>query len=1490
MRALAAQIHGPIYTTMKKLLLQNFSVALSLFGMLLLTNVSHAQIASEGFNNSSTLFTITGGTYYTGNSATGDRPASSPFAVEGTHSYGISNGTATLTSSNINTSGYTGIALSFRLACYSIASTGNGAEVGDTVTIAVSPDGGTTYYNTLVITGNNNAYWDYTTGTGLASTAYDGNTTAVIIGPNASGAQTTEGYSTVTVTNLPALASLRIKITMLNNANGERWLVDNFTVTGTVATAPEINLQGNTVSIASGDVTPDAADHTDFGSVLTSSGNLTRTFTIQNTGTANLTVGAITFSGAAASDYSLTTPPASSVAASGSTTFVVTLDPSVVGVRNATISIVNNDSNENPYTFALTGTGTADTATPDWANLQFPTSATIDEGGSVTVYAQVFEPGITDAAGQGGNLQAWIGYSSANTDPSTGGWTWLPATYFGDVGNNDEYSRLLGPGLTPGTYYYSSRFQIGTGPYAYGGTSGLWNNNSAVLTVNSNLVDFANIQSPAFATITQGASQTVYAQVYEPGVTEAAGQGAGITAWIGTSATNSNPNTASWTWTPATFNVQAINNDEYQAAIGSALAPGTYYYASRFQKTGSTEYRYGGTGGNWNTDSGVLTVLAPQEINVQGNNVTIADADATPSATDHTDFGTVALGGNIVRTFTIQNTGGVNLVLDNPAVVLDQTDSFAIISQPASPVAPGGSTTFQIRYTPTTTAADSNTVFIGSNDSDEGVYSFDITGSATINTPVATTATSVTTTSFIANWNAVPGATGYRLDVATNSAFSIPGTGLTQGFDGTTFPPTGWLTTGWTRSTTAADIHSGAGAAVANSTAGTLTMSAVSNPSALSFYLGRSTNVNPKTLTIEVSTTSQTSGFTPVATFDHNNVPQATYNQYNVDLSAYSSSPTVYIRFVKTSETTAPWRLDDIVVTAGASYYVSPYQELNVNNVTSYIVNANLTAGTTYYYRVRAVSGATSANSNPITVTTDPTSVTWNGTAWSNVSGPDEDIDAIIAGAYDTADNGEFIAKTLTINSGSMTISSGTDVTIRGTVNNNLTAAEFVIENNANLIQTLDLDNDGQATVHRDSNPLMRLDYTLWSSPVSGQNLLAFSPATIASRFYIYNPATDLYNSIAPSTNNFAEGTGYLIRMPDNHPATPTVWNGVFAGTLHNGNVNIPVTSGTFNAVGNPYPSTIDADVFIDANDLTEALYFWRKTNAANTTAYATYTLAGGAGTDPGPGDPLGLVPNGVIQVGQGFIAKATSANIGFTNAMRIGDNANQFFRSPDIERNRIWLNLTNDLGVYSQTMVAYMTGATQGIDSKIDGLYFNDSQTALTSILAGNEYAVQGRALPFDMTDVVPLGFKVETAGNYTISIDHTDGLFADGSQEIFLKDNQNGLTHDLREGNYTFASEAGVFNQRFEIVYQPLLSTSNPVATANLIVAYKQGQDIVINSGNQQMASVKIYDLRGRLLAEQNNVNSKEVRMFAGSSNQMLVVKITTQNGSEISKKVIN
>ena len=134
-----------------------------------------------------------------------------------------------------------------------------------------------------------------------------------------------------------------------------------------VTCPPEIDVLGNGVSIASGDSTPDSADHIAFGNVMVDS-NLQRTFTIQNSGNADLTDVLVTVDGSAcaaganacaipAGDFTLVSAPDATIDAGDSSSFTIEFAPTAAGPVDAVVTIASNDSNENPYTFVVGGAG-----------------------------------------------------------------------------------------------------------------------------------------------------------------------------------------------------------------------------------------------------------------------------------------------------------------------------------------------------------------------------------------------------------------------------------------------------------------------------------------------------------------------------------------------------------------------------------------------------------------------------------------------------------------------------------------------------------------------------------------------------------------------------------------------------------------------------------------------------------------------------------------------------------------------------------------------------------------------------------------------------------------------------------------------------------------------------------------------------------------------------------------------------------------------------
>ena len=635
-------------------------------------------------------------------------------------------------------------------------------------------------------------------------------------------------------------------------------------------------------------------------------------------------------------------------------------------------------------------------------------------------------------------------------------------------------------------------------------------------------------------------------------------------------------------------------------------------------------------------------------------------------------------------------------------------------------------------------------------------------------------------------------------------------------------------------------------------------------------------------------------------------------------------------------------------------------QDIGTLNSWSITVNS-ATCGVVTYAWTSSPAGFTSAVQNPTGVSSSGT-VTYTVTATNSYGcSASASTAPVVAGATTTRTNNgwtngeptntkavifdqnytiaeDLNACSITVNPNvNVIVQSNKTVTLEGAVNVE-TGGSFTLNNNAALLQNGTTNpNTDAIVVKRNSSAIKRLDYTLWSSPVAGQGVYAFSPTTLKNRFYTYNTATDAYSAVpftltnlqypapmSPSNTNdgingtdtsniqFATAKGYLIRTPWNHPTSPAVFAGQFTGVPNSGDITVQMSlaGAGYNAVGNPYPSKLNVAKFIDGNpNITGTLYFWRKTNNANTTTYAMLTKMAYAanptvGGDTGTGffnTSNGNAANWVINVGQGFFVQANTANneLYFNNDMRRGSsNDNQFFRtngenedSTDefITDGIYWLNLSDATNPISQMAVGYSQNATLDFDRGIDGKNINNDMY-LASLINGEDYAIQGRSSFVD-TDEVPLSFKVATAGNYTISIDQSSGIFSQG-QVIYLKDNVQNTIHNLSEsGAYNFTTAAGTFAERFEVVYaNSALGVDKPTFNENQVVVYKNENSLfVVNTGSVEMSSIKVFDIRGRLLTTQNNINASQTSIQVDVPTQVLLLQITSLDGVVVTKKVI-
>lgn len=511
-------------------------------------------------------------------------------------------------------------------------------------------------------------------------------------------------------------------------------------------------------------------------------------------------------------------------------------------------------------------------------------------------------------------------------------------------------------------------------------------------------------------------------------------------------------------------------------------------------------------------------------------------------------------------------------------------------------------------------------------------------------------------------------------------------------------------------------------------------------------------------------------------------------------------------------------------------------------------------------------------------------STTWDGMTWSNGT-PDNTKVAVFTADYTLSANLD-AKDVITALDATLTIVDGTTLTVVGSIVNE---GFTTLEDGGNIIQIEhDAVNGGNMLVKKNSSLIKHLDYTAWSSPVAGQDLQAFSPQTLAYRITSYNTTNDTWE---PISGNFEAGKGYMFRAPNDFVTTPYIYNGEFNGVPNNGNIGVNFANvGVYQGIGNPYPSNMSTAQFWAANPGTATLYYWTNINAWDNQAqdyvannWATFSLAGGVAAFGGS-----KTPTDVIEVGQGFVVETDNilSSVTFDNTMRTSDNG-VFFRSATTNKHRMWLNFSGANGQLNQILVGYMDGATNAFDLGIDAKMFGWNGSALYSIIDNEEskFTIQGRAMPFDDYDVVPLGLKVSQAGTYTVSIADIDGIFAE-NQDIFLKDNLTQTQHNLKEADYTFVSAEGEFLNRFEIVYRAELSVSTP-ELENTWVVYAKDNNFNIQTQSFDLKDVVVYDMLGRAIyqsAAEGNTHS----IANLNSNGVMIVKITTTDGQEFSRKV--
>lgn len=463
--------------------------------------------------------------------------------------------------------------------------------------------------------------------------------------------------------------------------------------------------------------------------------------------------------------------------------------------------------------------------------------------------------------------------------------------------------------------------------------------------------------------------------------------------------------------------------------------------------------------------------------------------------------------------------------------------------------------------------------------------------------------------------------------------------------------------------------------------------------------------------------------------------------------------------------------------------------------------------------------------------------------------------------------------------------------------------ATLTIQNGANLVQINDdAVNEGIIKVEKlFTFSEGREQYNLIGSPVLGQNLKAI---------YDGNPKTQIYNELNnwfdTSDGLYTLGVGQSINeakvADEPNSLTTAIFEGVPFNGIHTLNGLTAQKTG-FHLVANPYPSQLDLiELYQDNEDLETRFLFWDNRGNEQLTQYGDgylgdhyaqfNALSGGTAAQGETVVDGTKIPNGLAAVGSAFMVRlktpGMTGSVGFKNSQRkIGEGVNFLGKENEThEKDRYWLTLNTPTDWSVMQLVAYFEEGDDGYG--LDDNKAPNSSTGFYSIVNNHHLAIQGKS-SFAVSDTIALGYRAFEVGKHRINLFKQEGVFANG-QSIYLIDHELDIVHNLSETLYEFETEVGEFNERFLIVYQEdEVLSSLDLASVGLQV-FRQNKKTVIRSLNQDLKALKVFNLNGQLLLDNDKLSGKYYHLPEGRfGKEVLLLNITTADGRIHSVKVL-
>ena len=401
------------------------------------------------------------------------------------------------------------------------------------------------------------------------------------------------------------------------------------------------------------------------------------------------------------------------------------------------------------------------------------------------------------------------------------------------------------------------------------------------------------------------------------------------------------------------------------------------------------------------------------------------------------------------------------------------------------------------------------------------------------------------------------------------------------------------------------------------------------------------------------------------------------------------------------------------------------------------------------------------------------------------------------------------------------------------------------------------------------------LSYNYWSSPITNA-----TSSVLGGNRYMYNPLNASGSNIiglltgwVNASNILTPGRGYI--------ATGT-GSANFFGTPNNGTINYgPLALGaftSFNLIGNPYPSAINASSFVAANPQIQggALYFWDDDNS-NGLGYSA--------SDYGVWNGIGFVaPNsgktfsGDIASCQGFFIQANAATpLTFTNSMRTTQNSS-FFDASILER--VWVSVTTQENDYNETLIAFKGDATDGLDEHYDALKLKGNQKiAMFTKIGDGDYAINALS-ELSSDKMIQIGIEAIANGPQTLRLNQIDNL--PETAQIILEDTKLGVFHNLRNNpDYPYSYDSTTDVLRFRLHFKPEVMMS-----ANTESCVQNDGQIIISSPSATTWNYAVTNQNGEVISEGNDFSgNKTISDLAGG---LYFVNLNNQLGSNFNQAI--